>query len=191
MSENAREALRWHLGDWVLQSDLRGQCLTSSVVLTSFPVAGKAASLYPALVWPLCRSDSYRLIDSGSVQYCVLSWVLTTHKPSSLFWVLLFVLRKGLFLRPGWPGLCVDQAGLKLRAICPSAFPVLGLQICTTTSGLFFVLRTLQTQFLSKKSHWMFEESWLDLNFLHSISLVWASPKVLLYLWISHTNVVL
>lgn len=90
-----------------------------SVDFICCPVAGKAASLYLAQFDPLYRSEScYRLIDSGSVQYYGLSWVLTTHKPSSLFWVLLFVLRKGLFLRPGWLGLCVDQAGLKLRAIC-------------------------------------------------------------------------
>lgn len=93
--ECQRRPLRWHLGELVLQSGLRGQCLTSFVVLPSFPVAGKAASLYPAVLIPL--SDIYTLTDSGSVHYCVLSWVLATHKPSSLFGVL-FVLRKGLFL---------------------------------------------------------------------------------------------
>lgn len=98
--EKRSDELRWplggFLGDWVLQSGPRGQCLTSFVILTSFPVAGKAASLSPALFWSLCTSDTYTLIDSGSVHYCfVLS--TDTHKPSSMFWVLLFVLRKGLF----------------------------------------------------------------------------------------------
>lgn len=152
-----------------------------SVDFICCPVAGKAASLYLAQFDP---STGLRVVTDSltrglySTVVCPEYWPHTNPLPCFGFCCLSWE-------RVSFLGLAdLDSAWTRLASnleqSATNAFPVLGLQMCTTTSGLFFVLRTLQTQFLSKESHWMFEESWLDLNFLHSISLVWASPKVLL-----------
>lgn len=112
--ECQRRPLRWHLGELVLQSGLRGQCLTSFVVLP-FLWRGKQLP-FIQLFWSLCLIFTHSLTRGlYTTVFCPEYWPHTNPLPCfgfCLSW------ERVSFCRPGWPGLCVDQAGLKLRAIC-------------------------------------------------------------------------